>query len=395
MQSRRKNLLIISILACSIVTGFASQVTTVFVTDIARSFGLTATDLGAVMSLTFISMIVVPVFVGRLADTIGKKSVIIAGLAVQFAGNLMIGLSSGIGMYSAGLFVRSAGNVTFWVTSSSAIVDNYPDRAAKYYSYLQSFGSVAGIVAPMILSFMARSLGFSWRALILVFGITGSLPFVGILASDIKKPVKREESVKGNPLKDALRIMSLPLLFSVLTLTFFCAMDNPYMGFMDMFFAVGLESDLGALALTVHSVGYAVSRFLAGYVNEKNEKPVMLLCAGVNIASLIALAFAGTGVLAVILVGIVSFSAGPIYPIIMMRASRDNPENSATAMSLMTVGNGVGGTAGNMLAGIAADNLGIKTAFGLLSGFTFLSGLMYVMVLLSAQRRDRKKDLVA
>ena len=61
MQSRRKNLLIISILACSIVTGFASQVTTVFVTDIARSFGLTATDLGAVMSLTFISMIVVPV----------------------------------------------------------------------------------------------------------------------------------------------------------------------------------------------------------------------------------------------------------------------------------------------------------------------------------------------
>ena len=179
------------------------------------------------------------------------------------------------------------------------------------------------------------------------------------------------------------------------TRTFFCAMDNPYMGFMDMFFAVGLESDLGALALTVHSVGYAVSRFLAGYVNEKNEKPVMLLCAGVNIASLIALAFAGTGVLAVILVGIVSFSAGPIYPIIMMRASRDNPENSATAMSLMTVGNGVGGTAGNMLAGIAADNLGIKTAFGLLSGFTFLSGLMYVMVLLSAQRRDRKKDLVA
>lgn len=392
MKKKRENLLISSILMQSIVGGFANNVTTVFVSQIALGFGLSVTELGAMLSLNFISMIVVPLIVGRLADTIGKKVILITGLILQYIGFLLIGLSPNVGIYTAGLVCRAVGSAAGMVTNTSAIVDTYPDKATRYYSYLQSFGCGAGILAPIVLSFLANWFNLSWRVLIIIFSTLSMIPVIGIFFADIKNPVHTEAKAgeKKGALKDALKVMNVPLLFCILTLTFFCAMDNPYMGFMDIFFSQGLASTLGPIAITVHSAGYVVSRFLAGYVNEANEKPVMIGCAVVNIASLAAIGFVNNEILAVVLIAVISLSAGPIYPIMMMRATRDNPENTATAMSLMTVGNGIGGTMGNVLTGVVADNAGIKSSFGLLSVFTGLCIGAYMSLVGVLKKRAKK-----
>ncbi len=380
MKKKKDTLLINSLLIQSIINGFAGNVLTVFVSEIALGFGLSVTELGAMLSLNFVSMIVVPIIVGRIADKKGKKMVIIAGICFQYAGYLLMGFSPNVTVYIIGFILRAIGQSAGMVVNSSSIVDTYPDRATKYYSYMQSVGNGAGIVAPVVLAFLARNLNLSWRTLVLIFSTLSMIPLISISMAEVKRPPQSAKPATGktNVFKDYASAMSVPLLFCILTLTFFCAMDNPYMGFMDIFFATGLSSGLGALAITIHSVGYVVSRFLTGYVTPKYERPVLISCAVINIASLIGVSIIKNDILAVVLIAIISLSAGPIYPIMIMRAMRESPENSATAVSLMTVGNGVGGTLGNILTGVIADNIGIKFAFGFLALFTILCLTMFL-----------------
>ena len=394
MKTEKKNMFITWLLSQQVVMGFASQVTTVFASSIVNIFNLTKTELGMINTINFILMIVVPLIVGRLADTMSKKKILITGIFIQYLGTVLISFSPNVILYIAGFIVRGTGSAIGQVTNTSAIVDTYPDKATRYYSYMQSFGCAAGILAPIVLAYFSKSFGIDWRLLMFIFSTLSMLPAIGLFSSDIKNPVRKEGSentAKKAGYAEAFKMLTLPLLFTILTLVFFCAMDNPYMGFMELFFTEGMGSDLGAIAITVHSIGYAVSRFLAGYITERTEKASMIVCSVMSVLALIATGFVKSDVMAVVLIGVISFFAGPIYPIAVMRATRDNPENTATAVSLMTVGNGIGGATGNLLTGAVSDNFGIQPAFGLLSVFSAICLVMYFCID-AAQKRKKAKQ---
>ncbi|MBR2223804.1 MAG: MFS transporter, partial [Christensenellaceae bacterium] len=76
---------------------------------------------------------------------------------------------------------------------------------------------------------------------------------------------------------------------------------------------------------------------------------------------------------------VISLSAGPVFTLLMGYAAKSDPENSATATSIMVVGNGIGGAGGAFLAGVVADIWNVEWAFIMLGIFSVVSVITYII----------------
>lgn len=388
MKVLRKNFLIYLLFAQIVINGFSSYIINVFASTITSDVGLSETALGTALSLHSAAMIIVPLSLGHVAETVGKKALLIIGMVIQYTGFLLIGLAPSLGIYMAGALFRAIGNAIGVVINSSVLMDTYPQNGRRYFGYVQSALNAAGIAAPLTLSFLMVRFEMSWRILMITFSTLSMLPVIGLCFTDIKDTRKKPDADLKETLKTTRHILQLPMLFCMLTLLFCCGMDNAYMGFMDIFYKQGLMSQMSAVAVTVHAVGYTIARFFSGHIPEKHERKLLIVCMTVSTVTLASLTFTQSATIALAHAAVIALSVGPIYPLMTMRAMKDHPEHTATAMSFMTVANGLGGMIGNLLTGVVADHQGIIAAHELFPVLMCLCLTFYLLFISTSKRNS-------
>ncbi|MGG6379383.1 MFS transporter [Paenarthrobacter sp. NEAU-H11] len=118
-------------------------------------------------------------FSGRLADTLGRKPMMIAGLIVAGAATAAIGFTSGLGWFLAASALAGAGSGLFGPAQQAAVADVIGNgrSGGKVLAVYQMTSDVGAIVGPVLAGVLADRLGYGWA-----FGVTGGIMLVAAVA---------------------------------------------------------------------------------------------------------------------------------------------------------------------------------------------------------------------
>lgn len=128
--------------------------------DLARTF---ATDYGTVqltLALYLVASAVSQIGIGPLSDRIGRRPVVLGGLAIYIAGSLACIAATSIGALVLGRVVQAIGGIAGFVMARVVIRDLYErDAAASRIGYVMMAMVVAPMVAPLIGGWLAEQSG--------------------------------------------------------------------------------------------------------------------------------------------------------------------------------------------------------------------------------------------
>ncbi|WP_297860680.1 MFS transporter [Meiothermus sp.] len=112
--------------------------------------------------------------IGRLADRLGRKPVILAGLAVAGLGALLVGMGQGYWVITAGTFLVGLGWSGAFLSANTMLADVTPaTRRGQAIGVLELWSNAAGMSLPIlgglvVEGFDLRTLGFVGALLVLV-----------------------------------------------------------------------------------------------------------------------------------------------------------------------------------------------------------------------------------
>ena len=114
-------------------------------------------------------------FSGRLADTLGRKPMMVAGLLVAGASTAAIGFTTGLGWFLAASALAGVGSGLFGPAQQAAVADVIGNgrSGGKVLAVYQMTSDVGAIVGPVLAGVLADRLGYGWA-----FGVTGGVMVV-------------------------------------------------------------------------------------------------------------------------------------------------------------------------------------------------------------------------
>ncbi|MEE4541081.1 MFS transporter [Streptomyces sp. V4-01] len=137
---------------------------------------------------------------GRLGDLLGRRRVLVAGLAAFTAASLLCGLADSAGLLVAARFVQGAAGAMVSAVALGMVITLYPDargraRAMGVYSFTQSAGGVLGLLAGGVLT---QAVNWHWIFFVnLPIGAAAALLSLRLLPDD--RPGERSGATLAAP----------------------------------------------------------------------------------------------------------------------------------------------------------------------------------------------------
>lgn len=118
-------------------------------------------------------------FSGRLADSLGRRPMLVAGLAVTAAATAAIGFTDGLAWFLAASALAGAGSGLFGPAQQAAVADIIGNERSggKVLAVYQMTADVGAIAGPVMAGLLADRLGYGWA-----FGVTGGVLVVAAAA---------------------------------------------------------------------------------------------------------------------------------------------------------------------------------------------------------------------
>lgn len=134
-----------------------------------------------VLSLSTLSIAVAMLGYGPLSDRLGRRPVLLAGLAIYLAGSMMCVLAPDIGTLIVGRIIQAAGAAAGLVLARAIVRDLFAlDRAASVMAYLTMAMVTAPMVSPALGGVLTDLLG--WRSVFVASGLFGVLVLAAAMA---------------------------------------------------------------------------------------------------------------------------------------------------------------------------------------------------------------------
>lgn len=143
------------------------------------------TMISAAVSLHVVGMFGLSLPLGRLADRIGRRAVILAGLAIVAGGSLLVPLSTDYWVATAGLVSIGLGWSCVNVAATALIADTVPAvERGRAVGVLDTFSGLASIVLPLAGGPLAEEFGFMALAVLALVLVVGPV----LLAARLAEP---------------------------------------------------------------------------------------------------------------------------------------------------------------------------------------------------------------
>lgn len=142
--------------------------------DIAREFGALPRELAWTLSSFFIVFAVGQLFVGPLADTVGRAPFVVGGLAVFVAGSIICALAPSLPMLIAGRAIQALGACAASVLARAIARDLYhgPELTRALALVMIAMAAAPGF-SPALGTGMTSMLG--WRSIFVLVAVAGAL----------------------------------------------------------------------------------------------------------------------------------------------------------------------------------------------------------------------------
>ncbi|WP_327289959.1 DHA2 family efflux MFS transporter permease subunit [Streptomyces sp. NBC_01198] len=175
-------------------------IVTVALPSIQHDLGFSQSALAWVVNAYLVAFGGLLLLSGRIGDLIGRRRVLVGGLAAFTAASLACGLADSAGLLIAARFVQGAAGAMVSAVSLGMVIALYPDpngrgRAMGVYSFVQSAGGVLGLLTGGVLT---QAVNWHW-----IFFV--NLP-IGAAAAVLSLRLLPDDSPaagSGNPVRGA------------------------------------------------------------------------------------------------------------------------------------------------------------------------------------------------
>lgn len=299
--ARRRAILAIAISAIALETSLLGIVAPLL-PEIEERTGAGDAALGLALAAYALPILVVSLPLGRLADRIGRKPLLLGGLAVTGAGSVLIAFSDTLGALLVGRAVQGLGSTGSWVAALALVSDLAPPgrkgESIGFALAANSFGAIAGPalggIAGGAIAFEAPF--FAVAALALIMLIAGVFVLPGAW--------QRRPTSELTPGPGMIRTLMRP---AVVPAALVAVAGASFFGMVDFAVPLDLDRRLGtsATAIGLLFAGAAcVDAFaapIAGRASDgRGRRPIVVagaLIVGLSGALLVVLpGFAGTAI---------------------------------------------------------------------------------------------------
>jgi MFS family permease len=316
---------------------------------------------------------------GYLADRVGKRLFLVAGLCVGALALAWIGLSSGFAGLVVGMALLGVGFGPVESLTSPLMADLHPRRVGTYMNVLHGFYPL-GVAATSFLAGLALDRGVPWRRPFLLAAVPIVL-LAALFAGGGYPASAAQEGRRPVALRHILGSGVFWLLLSAMVLTAGCE------GSLVFWTPNFIQADYGTAALTG---GTALAAFSLTMAGGRFGFGAALRFAPLSVL-LPALAFAGTGLtlglvlvddlhVSMILLGAAGLCLACFWPSILTVATERVAAGSATLLALLATGGIFGFGALPQAIGLVAEKWSLRGALALVPAALAVAGLILRIV---------------
>lgn len=352
-----------------------------------ESFRLSMTELGTLLSCQFIAGIILPIFLGRISDVIGKKKVLIISIAMYSLGCFIAGFSKSLIVCEIGIFLMGGGNASANGVFSAAISDAYPENASRYISFTAMCVSGFNMIVSLVSSIMGSSFP-DWRTMFLFAGCFILIPLVLTALARIERKDEGLKAAEG--IGELIKAVRNPALILIcLATVLVSAMCMVYPSYAEGFFKDVMNAPgIARIIVFVHSFLSFASNTVFGIIKLKEETKLRICAFGGGIFLILEL-LQSNATVALVLGIVFSFVQAAAFPMCISIAAKTDPANSGTATSLALVSNNLGSALGSYVTGAVADLWDLRGGYLFIAVCGLLSGL--TVIIMERYKRKRTK----
>jgi fucose permease len=249
--------------------------------QIIEEFALSMADASAFQYATMGGIAAGALLLGFLADRMGRRRTIVAGLALYGVASLVFAVGDGFGTFVLLLALSGLGISVFKIGALALVGDVSASTAShtRFMNTIEGFFAVGAIAGPAIVATLIAG-GLSWKWLYVIAAAICVL--LVVIASRVRYPptiVSRERAglrqmvaVLRDPL--ALGVSALVMLYVAVEVAIYVWMPTYLLGYD------GSVAWLPVYALTIFFVLRAAGRFLGAWLLARVEwKAALALCS--------------------------------------------------------------------------------------------------------------------
>ncbi len=344
--------------------------------EVIKEFRLSMVAAGAFHYAPMIAIAIAGIFLGYLADRLGRKKTIILGLVLFALNSYLFAVGNSFAFFLT-LLVISGASIGIFKTGALALVGDISQSTSEHTTTMntvEGFFGVGAIIGPAIVAKLLAS-GFSWKWL---YVIAGSICMLLILTALLVKYPKTVKSMEEPiDLKRTMRMMKNPyaLGFSLgifLYVTAECAvyvwMPTLLIGYSGSF------AFMATYALSAFFILRAIGRFLGSWVLTRFNWTAVMALFSLAILACFAGAIVGGLSIAVWLMPLSGLFMSMIYPTLNSKGISCFPKTEHGAVAgVILFFTCAAAALGPLAMGAVSDALGhAKYGFILATGFAAL-----------------------
>ncbi|MCW4025990.1 MAG: MFS transporter [Candidatus Bathyarchaeota archaeon] len=236
---------------------------------------------GFVVSAWFFSRIFIELPSGVLADRLGKRRLLIGGLALSAVGAFMCSMANSIYLLILGRTIWGLGTALFFMSNMALILDLFKSsmrgRALGTFQGIEFIGSFIGApIGGFILGFIGYRGVFSLAFLLMICSLS-----VASISKDLRKVDTRRREGSQVSVKEAVLSLGTWGLAAICISNFLRMLIM--MGIMSTVFPLYLNYQLGisieyiGIIMSLRTVGYILSTVTSGYLSDMfGRKPMII-----------------------------------------------------------------------------------------------------------------------
>ena len=328
--------------------------------SIARQFDLTMGQVGAIFGAGGVGFVLVVFLAGYAADTIGKRGVLLGGIALTIAGLFGIGFAPAFAFVAFAMFVQNVGSGLLESGVGSLVVDLNPARRTTALNVLHASFGVGALVGPLFAGAVIAS--GRWQ---LVF-FSGAAVFVALFLALYPQrfpKVRSGERVEWRQVGELARSRTIQLAAAAIMLYVAAELSISAWAFPYLESVLGYSTLVASLGVSLFWAGIAVGRIASAWI-ARYVAPARIVQGGALLFAVgsLALLVMPSPVTALAALATAGLGAAAIYPTIMAICCSRYPNLSGSVTGLITTATGIGILLGPWLVGWLGDILGLRSA---------------------------------
>ena len=295
-ERSRRAILAVAIAAIALETSLLGLIAPLL-PEIEERTGAGDAALGLALAAYAIPILIISIPVGRLADRIGRRPLLLFGLCLTGAGSLLIASSSSLEVLLGGRVVQGIGSTASWVAALALVSDlARPGRKGEAIGFALAANSAGAVAGPALGGILGGEISFE-APFLLVAAVAAVMFIAGLAILPKGAPATPGEDGAG----DRGGVFSSLLRPEALTPGLVAIAGAAFLGMVDFAVPLDLDRRLGTAATAIGLIFAAAAAMdaiaspLAGRRGDRGGRsPVVVTGALVIAASGVGLAVFGT-----------------------------------------------------------------------------------------------------